>query len=198
MTVTKDQAQMLATLAAASRPHGARRWDTAGTMAAIAKVADRNLGDVIMATIRAAADRDCESPGVIPSSGPHWREQLKPQPFTPRILTAGERCSICSMSETSCRLRHSVDDHEFESAAMAAKRAEAIPPEAISTAIAALREDLPVTKPATPPRTLDELAEANPALHAKVDALRDALPKPPPLREPEPPNPPAESVAGDE
>lgn len=184
MTVTKEQAQMIATLAAAARPHGARRWDAAGVMAALEKVANRNLGDVILATIRAAADRDVETPGVIPANGSHWQEQLKPQPFVPRFLGAGERCSICSMSDAACRIRHSTDDHEFESAAMAARRAEALDPSARALAIAAIKDAIEPTEEPALPKTLDELAEANPTLHAKVDAIRAQLPAPP-LQEPE-------------
>lgn len=183
MTVTKDQAQMLATLVAASRPNGARRWDHAGILAALAKVKDRSLPEVIMAVIRAAADRNVDTPGVIPTAGSHWREQLAPQPWTPNVLDRSERCTVCSLSEPTCRIRWHAD-HEFESAAHAAKRA--VDPEAMHTAIAAIRDGIEPTKEPQPVKTLDQLAEDNPKLHARVEAVRKALPPPPPMQESEP------------
>jgi hypothetical protein len=77
MPVTKDQAQMLATLAVACRPHGAPHWDAAGVVAAIAKVHHVGLADVMMAVIRAAADRDAKTPGVIAATTSiHWSERV--------------------------------------------------------------------------------------------------------------------------
>jgi len=185
MTVTKPQAQMLATLAAACRPNGARRWDTAGTMAALERLHDRDLGEVIMATIRAARDRDIDSPGILPTAGPHWREQLKPLPFTPQVLDSTQRCSICSMTEAACRIRHDVTDHEFESAAMAAKRrAEADPEaEAVQGAVAALKAGIePLVVP--PVKTLDELKSGRPGFAERLAAIQAKHPAPP-MQEPE-------------
>lgn len=183
MTVTKPQAQMLATLAAACRPNGARRWDTAGTMAAIEKVANRDLAEVILATVRAAADRDVESPGVIPTNGPHWREQLAPGGFVPNNVGRGERCSVCSLSEPACRIRWD-KDHKFEPVATALARR--MSSEDTAYLVGVVRDDLPATREPTPRKGLEDLADRKPELRAKVDALRDALPKSPPLREPEP------------
>ncbi len=192
MTITKPQAQMLATLAAACRPTGARRWDTAGTMAALERLHDRDLGEVIMATIRAARDRDVDSPGVLPTAGPHWQERLVPAAFVPRTLDAGERCSVCSMSEPACRMRHSVDDHEFKSAAMAAKEAADA-----AEHVAAVRAELAPTSGPTERRTLEDLAAANPELHARVEAVRAASPglREPPMQEPIPTAEPEETTA---
>jgi hypothetical protein len=184
MTVTKDQAQMIAALATACRPNGARRWDHAGLMAALAKLTNRDLAEVIMATIRAARDRDCETPGVIPTNGSHWREQLAPLPYAPNVLDRSQRCSICSLSEPACRIRWHAD-HEFKSAAAAAKEAAETDPDAIQAALAAIRDGIEPTKGPKPVKTLDELAEENPDLHARAEAVRANMPKPLPLQEPE-------------
>lgn len=76
MPVTREQAAQLASLAAAMRPHGARRWDEPGIVAAIAKVAHLALSDVAMAVTRAASDRTADNPGVISATTSiHWREK---------------------------------------------------------------------------------------------------------------------------
>ena len=183
MTVTKDQAQMLATLACDSRPTGARRWNPDDVMAEIAKLHDRSLPAVICAVIRAAMDRGAERPAVICSSGSHWSDTAVAQAFVPNHVDRAGRCSICSCSEPHCRMRWGAD-HEFVSVATAAKKR--LTTEATVAAVAALREDLPAMKPPTPPRTLDELVAENPRLHERVEAVRASLPKPPPQREDEP------------
>ena len=142
MTVTKDQAQMLATLAAACRPNGARRWDSAGTLAAIAKVKDRSLAEVVMAVIRAAADRDVDSPGVIPTPGSHWQETAAVAPTPPpERVDPGERCTVHSMHIDECRRLWGADDH-----ATAADHARAKP---IDTrrAVEAIKAELPRGRP---------------------------------------------------
>lgn len=112
VTVTKDQAQMLATLAAACRPNGARRWDTAGIVAAIARVKDRSLSEVVMAVIRAAADRDVDSPGVIPTPGTHWQESQAVRPYKPQTIDKDNTCSVCSQSRERCQQLWA-GDHEY-------------------------------------------------------------------------------------
>ena len=116
MTVTRDQAQMLTDLARACRPTGASRWDAPGVMAAIAAVKDRQLATVIMAVIRAAADRDVESPGVIPTNGSHWAESAAVASYIPNVIPPAERCGICNKARTKCQSdpRHADDDHVFD------------------------------------------------------------------------------------
>ena len=184
MTVTKPQAQMLAPLAAACRPNGARRWDTAGTMAALERLHDRDLGEVIMATIRAARDRDVDTPAVLPTAGPHWQERLAPAAFTPNVIDLAERCSVCSMSEAACRIRHTADDHEFESAAMAARRRAESDPQATATAIHALKASIEPTQEA-PVKSLDELKTERPGFAARLAAIEAQHPAPP-MQEPTP------------
>lgn len=109
MPVTKDQAQMLATLACAMRPYGARQWDPPGVLAAIAKVADRNLASVTMAVTRAATDRTAVSPGVIYARDSiHWAERLTdPTPPT----NHGPWCTHCGQAEPAPI--HRSGDHAF-------------------------------------------------------------------------------------
>jgi hypothetical protein len=142
MTVTKDQAQMLTTLAIACRPHRAPTWDPAGVMAAISAVRDRSLAEVILAVIRAASDRDAQTPGVIPSNGTHWQEQLKPPPFQPSTWDPAAVCTTCSRQEAQCRsVRHGDDKHPFVSRAVNAQQTER-PAEAVALIVAELKERL--------------------------------------------------------
>ena len=106
---------MLATLASDCRPHGATPWDATGIMAAIVKVKDRSLADVILAVIRAADDRDAKTPGVITAPGSmHWRERGN-RPAAPEKLAPEERCGVCAKSEQRCKAeRVADDDHTFE------------------------------------------------------------------------------------
>lgn len=161
MTVTKPHAQMLATLAAASRPNGARRWDSAGVMAALEKVKDRDLAEVIMATVRAASDRDCETPGVIPSNGSHWRDTAAIATPAPQQLDNAGRCSVCSLSEPACAIRWS--DHEFQSVAQATAARLARPAESVHRTVAAIKDNLVPTAPPPPARSLDDRLAAIPA-----------------------------------
>ena len=113
MPVTKDQAAQLASLAAAIRPHGARRWDHTGIVAQIAKVQHLHLADVALAVIRAADDRDLETPGAIGNpAAPCWKERKtdRPQPVEPFNPTS--TCGICGRTETHCR-RNQHSGHTF-------------------------------------------------------------------------------------
>jgi hypothetical protein len=116
--VTHDQAQLLATLARAIRPHGARRWDEAGIVAAIGRVKHLALADVAQAVIRAADDRSLETPGAIGNpSAPCWKERVadRPQPITP--YDPAKFCDICGKSSHAA-----TSDHEFITAAEHARR----------------------------------------------------------------------------
>jgi hypothetical protein len=183
MTLTRDHAQMLATLASACRPNGARRWDHAGTMAALAKVADRSLPEVILATIRAAADRDCETPGVIAAAGSHWAESAAVRVHMPEDPTA-VRCTVCGKTQhgPEALAKDGIGPHEFSH-----PRPKPAPEE-VAARVATLKAELAPTSGPTQRRTLEDLAEANPKLHARVEAMRAANPglRPDPalLREP--------------
>jgi hypothetical protein len=168
MTVTKDQAQMLATLVCAARPVGARQWKPEAVMAELAKFTDRNLGAVICAVTRCAMDRNVQRPEAIVSAGSHWGDTAVSQPFVPQTMTSDQRCSICSLSEPACRIRFGAD-HEFKSAAMAAKEAADVDARA---KVQAIRGELEPTAGPTQRRTLEDMAEANPELHARLEQVR--------------------------
>lgn len=103
---------MIAALAADVRPHGARRWDHAEIMAALKKLAHLSLPDVIQAVIRAADDRDTNSPfAVTNTTSPHWRERKTDRP-EPSVRSLGPWCATCGVA----RDRHN-GDHEFETPA---------------------------------------------------------------------------------
>lgn len=112
--MTKDQATMLATLAVACRPIGAKRWDAPGVIAALAKVNTLHLADVIHATIRAASDATLDTPAAIGNTAsPSWRAYLDSRTLTTsgRQVRADERCNDCGKPET-----HPLHpgDHPFE------------------------------------------------------------------------------------
>jgi hypothetical protein len=142
MTVTRDQAQILATLAVACRPYRAPTWDHTGVVAAIAGVKHLSLAEVVLAVIRAAADRDAQTPGVIPKlTGSHWQERLKPGLYEPRIWDPNATCTVCSLAEALCRAQPRVadDDHTFVSRSANAA-ATARPSEAVTRIVDDLRE----------------------------------------------------------
>lgn len=102
MSVTKDQAHMLAALAAACRPHRAPRWDEPGIVAAIAKVSSLALPDVTLAVIRAASDPAAKTPGVIAATTSiHWREKAS-VPTTPQPPRTTEACRLCGRHLDRC------------------------------------------------------------------------------------------------
>ena len=164
MTVTDQEIRALTFLAKACRPTGAARWDEAGTVAAIAKVRDRQLATVAMAVIRAAADRDVESPGVIPTNGSHWAESAAVASYIPNVIPPAERCGICNKARAKCVSdpRHADDDHVFDDG----RRNEFDVPRVVAD----LKAQVVPVAPPTAPKTLDEVC-ADP----KVQAVRDAL-----------------------
>jgi hypothetical protein len=116
MPVTKEQAAMIADLASAARPHGARRWDAPGIVAALAKVRHLELAEVLMAVGRAARDRDLETPAAIGNpSAPCWIERPIER-ATPEKTTPDTRCGICGHARERCATapRFADDDHAFE------------------------------------------------------------------------------------
>jgi hypothetical protein len=94
MTLSREQAQALTRLVHLLRP----AWNEEGIYAAVARVKERDAYDVALAAIRAAADKNANTPGVIPSPGPHWNEAAPVEPKVP-VLSREERrartCDIC-------------------------------------------------------------------------------------------------------
>jgi hypothetical protein len=173
MTFTRDQAQMLATLATACRPNGARRWDPAGVMAALEKLRDRDLAEVIMATVRAARDRDVETPGVIPTTGSHWREQLAPAAVHPQhhrprrpllgLLPHRDRLPDAMGRRPRVPVR---SDGRQGSRSQRPRGAAGSPWLRCGTVVHAERK--------ATPEGLAALADRDPELKARVDVLREA------------------------
>lgn len=116
MPVTKPQAEMLTALAVAARPHGARRWDPAGVMAALAKVRHLDLAEVLMAVGRAARDRTLDTPAAIGNpAAPCWVERPVER-WQPEKTTPETRCGICGKPRSACETapRFADDTHAFE------------------------------------------------------------------------------------
>ncbi len=166
MTVTRDQAQMLSALAIACRPYRAPTWDEPGVMAAIGQIKHMSLPEVALRVIRAAADREAVSPGVIPSEGSHSREQLKPPKWEPDSIDAHLRCSTCDLRESECRARWS-GDHDYEPRHV---RHEFDVPRAV----AALREQVVDAKAAPIPAPASTPPPPNPAAEMARAALTNA------------------------
>lgn len=95
MSVTREQAELLATLAIACRPHDAPHWDRPGLIAAIGRVKGRSLASVTIAVIQASEDPGAETPAVIPAEGPHWRAPAPGDRPTARPPRPDEACRAC-------------------------------------------------------------------------------------------------------
>ena len=74
--ITPQQAWAIGHLVHELRP----AWEAEGVVAQVKRVADRNPVMVALACIRAAADPDAKTPGVIPTNGTHWNEGIKQAP----------------------------------------------------------------------------------------------------------------------
>lgn len=85
MMINEQEMRAIAFVAARCRPTGAKPWDEAGIVANLRRVASLNLAEVTIAAIRAAANRQADSPGVIPvTTGEHWREKVAERgPYRP-------------------------------------------------------------------------------------------------------------------
>ena len=91
MTISREQAQALTRLVHALRP----AWNEEGIYAALGKLKARDPYDVALAAIRAAADKNAKTPGVIPTDGPHWNELPPTAPKTPRLTREERRARTC-------------------------------------------------------------------------------------------------------
>lgn len=148
MTVTDQEARAITFLAASVRKtlHRAPTWDEAGIYDNVIRCREMALPEVILRVIRAAADRDAATPGVIPKNGPHANEVLKAPKWEPTVIDAADRCSICNKArqvcETSPRFGQSDetrdyrDDHKFSPDFKAA----AMKPAAITETIQTLKD----------------------------------------------------------
>lgn len=127
MTVTREHAQMLTTLAIACRPHRAPTLDAEGWMAHLRKVAHLDLAEVGHAALRLTKDVTATTPAAIANpASQYYREQLKPEKWEPTIIDPADRCSVCSKDRGDCETRRvdqrgmdpndpRYDDHSFAS-----------------------------------------------------------------------------------
>jgi hypothetical protein len=170
MPVSREQAQMLATLAVSCRPNGAPHWDAPGVMAAIGKVKDRTLADVVLAVIRAADDREAKTPGVISAPGSsHWKERGT-RTRTAEPYDRGGTCHTCSLPHAKCRALWA-DDHDYVSVHEYAKTVNTDPGRIARILESVKGEKQPMREPAHPDQS--KAAERD---HADCDdAMNDAL-----------------------
>ncbi len=112
MPVTSIVASQLAAVASAIRvDRGLSTWDVAGVTSKIRDIAHLELPDVAMAVIRAAADPDARTPGVIPRmDAPHWRERIT-DPDKPTRPSRDDVCRSCGGHRLNLRLHPT--DHGF-------------------------------------------------------------------------------------
>lgn len=181
MPVSQDQARVLAQLAVDCRPSGARRWDAQGVYAAIGKVKDRHLADVVLAVIRAADDRNAETPGVINAPGSlHWRERGErsdERPAPSERHDPSTLCGTCSLPQVDCERRWA-DDHPFEPLHKLKARvvAAGIDAERTVTALKDIGALPPEPKPERvfePPEVPTAYAEARAAMTANAEKETD-------------------------
>lgn len=138
-----DEVSVLAGILAKLRPHGARQWQPAGIRAALAKVADLDAANVLMAAVRLSQDRSAETPGQIAiTSSECWRERVAESVPVHKPYSRQHTCGICGFAEDQCRARWATD-HDFEPVGAAAGRR--LEPDDAHAAVAELRD---ITRPA--------------------------------------------------
>lgn len=74
--LTSKQAWAIAHLVAELRPD----WQAEGVVSALKRCQAQDPFLVALASIRAAADREARTPGVIPTQGSHWLDGVKREP----------------------------------------------------------------------------------------------------------------------
>jgi hypothetical protein len=189
-TMTREEARDLAAFIERIRSRlPGDRWHKPGIEDALGRARDRaSAPDLALAAIRAASEPMNRTPAVIGMDGPHWREASKPP--HPEAVSSEGRCSICSQAQDKCRSLRA-GDHEFESVVAAKRRKEATAAESVAERVAAVKSELAPTSGPTARKTLADMAEANPELHARIERLRAENPglAAPPMQEPEPPPP---------
>jgi hypothetical protein len=148
------------------------------------RIASRPRRDVFVALAWVASEPNSHTPYRVLEAGPWWRAAGVEGAATVRnVVSSIERCSVCSQAEPKCRSTWA-DDHEFESAAMAARRRAESDPQATATAIHALKASIEPTQEA-PVKSLDELKTERPGFAARLAAIEAQHPRPA-MQEPEP------------
>jgi hypothetical protein len=105
MTLSREQAQALTRAIHLLRP----AWTEEGIYAALSKCRERDAYEVTLAAIRAAADSNARTPGVIPGPGSHWNEVAPSTPRPPTLTRAERRkrtCAECGRLDGCAPPRH--------------------------------------------------------------------------------------------
>ena len=158
MSITRAQAEQLAILTAAARPHGAAQWDPAGIVRAIEKVAHLDLAEVMKACARAAQDRTIRTPAPIgDTTSSAWRERVHDvatptKPRRCRIHGTQHYGGICA----SCRADELAADPPTAPPASRGR----LDPDSAASAVAELRDR---THQAPAPAGASSYPEENPA-----------------------------------
>ncbi|NYD43947.1 hypothetical protein [Nocardioides panaciterrulae] len=136
MSVSRQQADWLAPLIADCRPHGARRWDIPGIHAAIARVNQRQLVEVIRAFTRGAEDRTAHTPSVVVTNPTYWREpaleQLATRAQYCRTHSTALKAGVCP----SCR----ADQIGADGPATTARPSRGLPRDQVAAIVGELRD----------------------------------------------------------
>jgi hypothetical protein len=147
VTVTADQAHMLATLGLAMRPYGAPRFNAAGINAQIRRVERMALHEVALVVVAVCTDPSLETPASIGDTrSRHWAgiHVVRAEPPARDVAPIGSRCTVCSLVERDCRSRWSTD-HQFT------RPIEPLPVDARASVVAELKGHLEPTKPRPEP-----------------------------------------------
>ena len=97
--VNREQAAAIAQTVHTLRP----AWNVEGVFAALGKCQDRDPFEVALAAIRAAADPQARTPGVIPGPGPHWNELPPKAPDRPAQPARAGTCEVTYLALDVCR-----------------------------------------------------------------------------------------------
>lgn len=118
--LTQAEAQSLTNLVRAVRSQtpGAGAWDEAGVMAALRKVSQLGLVEVIGAAIRAAENPDLKTPAAIGNPATEVWRPAPPKPVAYVPTPREDYCDWCGKTRDLCQLiatGPTGDGHEFDS-----------------------------------------------------------------------------------
>lgn len=144
-------------------------WPASSLLTLIRKsLMDRPRRDVTVALAWVACEANSHTPARVLETGPWWRAAGIEGGTTKREqVDPDHRCTVCSQHEENA-LHPS--DHPYSAPHGKAD------PESVAAHVAALKAELAPTSGPTQRRTLDDLAEANPRLHANLERLRENVP----------------------
>ncbi len=122
--LSDQELRALAFLMSRRRPAHAEPWDEAGIVAKLRQVEHIDGEEVIYAGVRAAANPENVTPGVIPLMGAeHWQQPGPPAEPIPEPVDPSTLCAHCGQVERLC-WRNPHSGHTYESAADYDERVE--------------------------------------------------------------------------